>query len=104
MNQPLASFIISLVIILPMITFWLRMFQDMTHNDNLPNEAKNNWTLAFVFGNVFAATFYFATEIEKVENAADAAKRSKIRRDLRILVVGSVLTLILTIAISFIHR
>ncbi len=106
MHQPptVSSIVISLMIILPVITFWLWMFQDMMNNDNLPSESKNNWTLAFLFGNVFAAAFYYATQIEQVENDRDAAKRKKVRRDLAILAGGSLAFLAAAIVISFIHR
>lgn len=104
MPTPIPPLIFTAIVILPLITFWLWMFQDMMNNDNLPSESKNNWTFAFVFGNVFAATFYYATEIERVENARDAAKRKKYRRDLTLLAGGMLVALILSIAISFIHH
>ncbi len=103
MAQPASSVIISLMIILPLVAFWLWMFQDMTNNANLPSESKSNWTLAFLFGNVFAAAFYYATEIERVENVRDAAKRQKMRRDLSFLALGTLIFLSLAIIINFMH-
>ena len=52
--------LILMIIPLALLVFWLWMFWDMTNNDNLPSGSKFNWTLAFVFLNVFAAVYYFA--------------------------------------------
>ena len=56
--------IISLLFILPLIAFWLVMFDDMLKNDYLPalitRDAKTDWTLVFIFMNVFAAVFYYS--------------------------------------------
>jgi hypothetical protein len=65
MVQPIPSIIIPLIIILPLIVFWLWMFRDMINNDNLPSSSKDYWLLAFIFMNVFAAVFYYVTEYRK---------------------------------------
>ncbi|HEX9074892.1 MAG TPA: PLDc N-terminal domain-containing protein [Anaerolineae bacterium] len=51
--------LIPMIVVLPLLVFWAWMFWDLTNNDDLPNNAKWNWTLAFVFLNVFAAVFYY---------------------------------------------
>jgi amino acid transporter len=103
MTQPIPQIIIPLIITLPLIAFWVWMFQDMVNNDNLPSDTKNTWALAFLIANVFAATFYYATQIERVENARDAAKRSARRRTLAILIGVPLLMLIITI-IRYLHQ
>ena len=65
MAQPIASFIIPLIIILPLIVFWLWMARDMANNDSLSGTEKTYWILAFLFMNVFAAVFYYATWYRK---------------------------------------
>jgi hypothetical protein len=62
----------SMIVIIPLIVFWLWMFRDMTNNDRLPGnsaaplswppKSKYTWTLAFIFMNVFAAIFYYFYE------------------------------------------
>ena len=54
--------IISTIAVLLLLVFWAWMFWDMTNNDNLPSGAKSNWTLAFVFANIFAAVYYYVYE------------------------------------------
>jgi hypothetical protein len=51
--------IIPLLVLLVCLSFWGWMFRDMMTNDDLPDSVKNNWTLAFVVLNVFAAVVYF---------------------------------------------
>jgi hypothetical protein len=51
----------SLVIIIPLIVFWLWMFWAMTNNEELPVHSKYYWALAFLVGNVFAAAYYYVT-------------------------------------------
>ncbi len=65
MAQPIASIIIPLIIILPLIVFWLWMARDMANNDNLSSSEKTYWTLAFLFINVFAAVFYYVTQYRR---------------------------------------
>ena len=74
MNQLIPP-LITLLIVLPLIAFWLWMFQDMTKNVYLPDNSaapltwppasKYTWTLAFIFLNVFVAAFYYAWEYKK---------------------------------------
>ena len=54
--------VIGLIIIIPLVVFWFWMWNDLAKNDYLSREAKNNWTLAFVFLSVFAAWWYYLTE------------------------------------------
>ena len=54
--------LISMIIVIPLLAFWLWMFWDMTNHDNLSSMCKPNWTLAFVFFNVFAAVYYYVYE------------------------------------------
>jgi hypothetical protein len=65
MAQPIASIIIPLIIILPLIVFWLWMAWDLGGNDNLSRSEKFYWQLAFIFMNVFAAVFYYIYEYRK---------------------------------------
>jgi hypothetical protein len=56
--------LISLIFIVPLIAFWLWMFDDMLKNDRLPglvtNDARLDWMIAFILCNVFAAVVYYA--------------------------------------------
>ena len=54
---------------LPLFVFWAWMFSDMTKNDHLPNcfvtftggrDPNFDWTVSFVFLNIFAAIFYYS--------------------------------------------
>ncbi len=54
-----------------LLIFWAWMFSDMLRNENLPpcfitftngNDPRFDWTVVFVFLNVFAAMFYYANE------------------------------------------
>ncbi len=56
---------------LSLLAFWAWMFLDMRNNDNLPgcfitltggSDPKFDWTLAFLFLNVFGAFFYYVNE------------------------------------------
>jgi hypothetical protein len=55
--------ILSLLIVVPLIAFWVWMFRDMLDTDGLPSlvsrDAKSDWTFAFIFLNVFAAVLYY---------------------------------------------
>ena len=74
MAQPIPQ-LISLILVLPLIVFWLWMFRDMRNNGRLPDNSaapltwlpssKYNWMLAFIFLNVFAAAFYYVFEYRK---------------------------------------
>ncbi len=67
--------IISLLLVLLLVVFWLWMFTDMTKNDRLPSNSspqltwppssKYSWTLAFIFLNVFGAACYYVWEYRK---------------------------------------
>lgn len=54
--------LLPLVLIIPVIIFWIWMFRDMLNNGNLSGTAKSTWTVAFIFLNAFAAVFYYAYE------------------------------------------
>jgi len=54
--------LIPMLISLPLIAFWLWMFVDLANNDYIPSESKNNWFLAFILLNVFAAFWYYFVE------------------------------------------
>ncbi len=54
--------LLPLVLILPLVIFWIWMFRDMLNNNNLSDTARSNWTVAFIFLNAFAAVFYYAYE------------------------------------------
>jgi hypothetical protein len=55
--------LISLIVILPLIAFWAWMLNDMLQNDRVPglltNDARLDWTVAFLLFNVFAAVVYY---------------------------------------------
>ncbi len=53
---------LPLVLIIPVVIFWVWMFRDMLSNANLSNSAKSTWTVAFIFLNAFAAVFYYVYE------------------------------------------
>jgi hypothetical protein len=61
---------IPLIIIVPLIAFYLWMFRDMSNNDNLPpcfinltngRNLKFDWTFAFIFLNILTAGYYYFT-------------------------------------------
>jgi hypothetical protein len=71
------GFVFPLLIILPLVIFWVWMFRDMMNNDDLPSlremimgnrdisglpvsDPKSEWALAFIFLNVFGAVIYYA--------------------------------------------
>ncbi|MGZ6004745.1 MAG: hypothetical protein ACXWLH_01195 [Candidatus Saccharimonadales bacterium] len=56
---------------LPLIGFWAWMFRHMTKNLYLPKcpltitgnmDPRYDWTITFVFLNIFAAAYYYFTE------------------------------------------
>ena len=67
--------LISLLITLLAVIFWLWMFSEMIKNDSLPNNlaplltwppsSKYNWLLLFIFLNVFGAALYYVFEYRK---------------------------------------
>lgn len=64
--------IISLIIVIPLLAFWLWMFQDMVNNKRLPSNSagllnwppvsKFDWLPVFIFLNVFGAIYYYLVE------------------------------------------
>ncbi len=64
--------LILVLIPLPLVAFWVWMFWDMTNNRDLPGNSpagltwppssKYDWTVAFVFLNIFAAGLYYFNE------------------------------------------
>ena len=66
--------LIPLIIVLPLLAFYLWMFSDMLSNDYLgppplvaspASGSKYNWTFDFILLNVFAAALYFVTEYRR---------------------------------------
>jgi hypothetical protein len=66
--------LMSVLIVLPLVGFYLWMFSDMSNNDRLgpppfivspAKDFKYNWTFDFIFLNAFAAVVYFATEYQR---------------------------------------
>ncbi len=64
-----------LIIILPLLAFWLWMFNDMLNNPTLPlcymslsggRNVRQDWIVAFVVLNVFTASYYYLTEHKSV--------------------------------------
>ncbi len=51
--------LISVLVILTLGIFWLWMYRDMSMNPDLTRREKDNWSLAFLFGNVFVAILYY---------------------------------------------
>jgi hypothetical protein len=48
MLQPVPTFVISVLISLTVISFWLWMFVEMIRNDDMDSTAKSYWTVAFI--------------------------------------------------------
>lgn len=62
------AFYISLIISALLIIFWVWMFREMSVNDDIPERStriawppasKFEWTIYFIFLNIFAAGFYY---------------------------------------------
>lgn len=53
---------IPMILGIPLIGFWLWMLVDLANNDYLTREAKNNWFVAFLLLNFFAALWYYLVE------------------------------------------
>jgi hypothetical protein len=64
-RQIVIQWITGLIIVLPLIVFWLWMAWDLGGNDRLSPGEKVYWQLAFLFMNVFAAVYYYVTEYRK---------------------------------------
>ncbi len=56
------GWIVSLLVVVPMVGFWIWMYREMTHNFYLTDSARYYWTLAFAFMNIFGAVAYFVLE------------------------------------------
>ena len=54
--------LLPLLLVIPLIAFWIWMFRDMLNNRDLSDTARNGWIIAFIFLNAFAAVFYYAYE------------------------------------------
>ncbi len=54
--------LIPMMIGLPLIGFWLWMLMDLTNNDYLSRDSKNNWFLALILLNIFGAIWYYMVE------------------------------------------
>jgi hypothetical protein len=59
MLQPVPTFVISVLISLTVISFWLWMFVEMVRNDDMDSTAKSYWTVAFILLSIFAAGLYY---------------------------------------------
>jgi hypothetical protein len=59
MTQPIAQFVIPVLVALTILFLWAWMFRDMVANDEIPGEAKQTWMFAFVFLSLFAAAYYY---------------------------------------------
>ncbi len=68
------DWLFPIVVVLPLLAFWMWMFSDMINNTDLPRwpfwdvtdsdslpSRRFNWTLAFALLNVFAAAIYYST-------------------------------------------
>ncbi len=54
--------LVAVLLPVPLFVFWLWMFRDMSNNGYLSGGERYNWTLYFVFLNVFAALWYYVVE------------------------------------------
>jgi hypothetical protein len=59
MLQPVPTFVISVLISLTVISFWLWMFVEMIRNDDMDSTAKGYWAVAFIFLSILAAGLYY---------------------------------------------
>ncbi|HEX9037423.1 MAG TPA: hypothetical protein VF808_10580 [Ktedonobacterales bacterium] len=55
----LGQFLIIILLVSPLLAFWAWMFTDMTRNNRLPENIKNQWALAFILLNIFGAALYY---------------------------------------------
>jgi hypothetical protein len=53
--------LIPLIVVIPLIVFWARMFNDMVKIDVVPSFYRPYWMLAFILLNIPAAIFYYYT-------------------------------------------
>ena len=59
MDQFIPMIMVPMIIVVPLLVFWLWMFRDMTNNYYLSRSSKYYWTLAFAFMSVFGAFSYY---------------------------------------------
>ncbi len=66
--------LIPLLVVLPLVAFYLWMFNDMLNNEHLgpppfvaspANDFRYNWTFDFILLNAFAAAIYFVNEYRR---------------------------------------
>lgn len=57
-----AQIVAILLLITPLIAFWLWMLRDMLGNDRLLPQARNFWLIALLFGNVLGAAMNYGSE------------------------------------------
>jgi hypothetical protein len=56
--------LIPLIIVVPLLLFWARMFKDMVNNDNLLRFFKPYWVMAFILLNIPAAIFLLLHRVQ----------------------------------------
>ena len=54
--------LLPLLLVIPLIAFWIWMFRDMLNNRDLSDTARNGWIIAFIFLNAFPAVVYYVYE------------------------------------------
>ncbi len=54
--------LLPLLLVIPLIAFWIWMFRDMLNNRDLSDTARNGWIIAIIFLNAFAAVVYYVYE------------------------------------------
>jgi hypothetical protein len=59
MLQAVPSVVLSVLIGLTVISFWLCMFVELIRNNDMDATAKTYWTLAFIFLSILAAGLYY---------------------------------------------
>ncbi len=53
--------LVPLLVVLPLIVFWVWMFKDMLGNNDLLLLYRPYWIMAFILLNIPAAVFYYIT-------------------------------------------
>lgn len=54
--------VLPVLIILPLIGFWIWMFNDFLQNDRSSKDEHLIWLVSFVFAGIFTAFYYYFTE------------------------------------------
>lgn len=57
--------ILPILLLIPLLGFWLWMFWDFANNPDIGPSERNIWLVAFVVLNVFAAGYYYLTTYER---------------------------------------